>query len=199
MTYSIRLPDGTLVQNIPDEVTPEAAKARILKARPDLAPKERSLTEAVTDIGAGAVSGLGSLVQLPGQLYGLATGNMEKTGALGLGEDIQKYGEEMKSAGLKAREAARSRKVEEAEKRGQGAAFLTSFAETIKDPALLSSFLAEQVPQLVVPGAAAGIAGRSVLKRGVVAGLEEAAAKEAAIKAGTSAAVRTGAVQQGAG
>ena len=198
MTYSIRLPDGTLVQNIPDEVTPEAAKARILKARPDLAPKERSLTEAVTDIGAGAVSGLGSLVQLPGQLYGLATGNMEKTGALGLGEDIQKYGEEMKSAGLKAREAARSRKVEEAEKRGQGAAFLTSFAETIKDPALLSSFLAEQVPQLVVPGAAAGIAGRSVLKRGVVAGLEEAAAKEAAIKAGTSAAVRTGAVQQGA-
>jgi len=198
MTYSIRLPDGTLVQNIPDEVTPEAAKARILKARPDLAPKERSLTEAVTDIGAGAVSGLGSLVQLPGQLYGLATGNMEKTGALGLGEDIQKYGEEMKSSGLKAREAARSRKVEEAEKRGQGAAFLTSFAETIKDPALLSSFLAEQVPQLVVPGAAAGVAGRSVLKRGVIAGLEEATAKEAAIKAGTSAAVRAGAVQQGA-
>jgi len=198
MTYSIRLPDGTLVQNIPDEVTPEAAKARILKARPDLAPKERSLTEAVTDIGAGAVSGVGSLVQLPGQLYGLATGNMEKTGALGLGEDIQKYGEEMKSSGLKAREAARSRKVEEAEKRGQGAAFLTSFAETIKDPALLSSFLAEQVPQLVVPGAAAGIAGRSVLKRGVIAGLEEATAKEAAIKAGTSAAVRAGAVQQGA-
>jgi hypothetical protein len=198
MTYSIRLPDGTLVQNIPDEVTPEAAKARILKARPDLAPKERSLTEAITDIGAGAVSGLGSLVQLPGQLYGLATGNMEKTGALGLGEDIQKYGEEMKSSGLKAREAARSRKVEEAEKRGQGAAFLTSFAETIKDPALLSSFLAEQMPQLVVPGAAAGVAGRSVLKRGVIAGLEEAAAKEAAIKAGTSAAVRTGAVQQGA-
>jgi len=198
MTYSIRLPDGTLVQNIPDEVTPEAAKARILKSRPDLAPKERSLTEAITDIGAGAVSGLGSLVQLPGQLYGLATGNMEKTGALGLGEDIQKYGEEMKSSGLKAREAARSRKVEEAEKRGQGAAFLTSFAETIKDPALLSSFLAEQVPQLVVPGAAAGIAGRSVLKRGVIAGLEEATAKEAAIKAGTSAAVRAGAVQQGA-
>jgi hypothetical protein len=123
---------------------------------------------------------------------------MEKTGALGFGEDIQKYGEEMKSSGLKAREAARSRKVEEAEKRGQGAAFLTSFAETIKDPALLSSFLAEQVPQLVVPGAAAGIAGRSVLKRGVIAGLEEAAAKEAAIKAGTSAAVRAGAVQQGA-
>ena len=198
MAYSIRLPDGTLVQNIPDEVTPEAAKAKILQARPDLAPKERSLTEAVTDVGAGVVSGLGSLVQLPGQLYGLATGNMEKTGALGLGEDIQKYGEEMKSAGLKAREAARARNVAEAEKRGQGAAFVTSFAETLKDPALLTSFLAEQVPQLLVPGAGAGIAGRSALKRGIAAGVEEAAAKEAAIQAGTRAAVGTGAVQQGA-
>ena len=198
MTYSIRLPDGTLVQNIPDEVTPEAAKAKILQARPDLAPKERSLTEAVTDIGAGAISGLGSLVQLPGQLYGLATGNMEKTGALGLGEDIQKYGEEMKSAGLKAREAARARNVAEAEKRGQGAAFVTSFAETLKDPALLTSFLAEQVPQLLVPGAGAGLAGRAALKRGIAAGVEEAAAKEAAIQAGTRAAVGAGAVQQGA-
>lgn len=198
MAYSIRLPDGTLVQNIPDEVTPEAAKAKILQARPDLAPKERSLTEAVTDVGAGVVSGLGSLVQLPGQLYGLATGNMEKTGALGLGEDIQKYGEEMKSAGLKAREAARARSVAEAEKRGQGAAFVTSFAETLKDPALLTTFLAEQVPQLLVPGAGAGVAGRAALKRGVAAGLEEAAAKEAAVQAGTRAAVGAGAVQQGA-
>jgi hypothetical protein len=198
MAYSIRLPDGTLVQNIPDEVTPEAAKAKILQARPDLAPKERSLTEAATDIGASAISGLGSLVQLPGQLYGLATGNMEKTGTLGLGENIQKYGEEMKSAGLKAREAARARNVQEAEKRGQGAAFVTSFAETLKDPALLTSFLAEQVPQLLVPGAGAGIAGRAALKRGIAAGVEEAAAKEAAVQAGTRAAIGVGAVQQGA-
>ena len=45
------------------------------------------------------------------QLYGLTTGDMSKTGTLGLGEDIQKYGEEMKSTGLKAREAERGRKV----------------------------------------------------------------------------------------
>jgi hypothetical protein len=36
MPYSIRLPDGTLVQNIPDEVTPQQAKAKILTRRPDL-------------------------------------------------------------------------------------------------------------------------------------------------------------------
>jgi len=32
MAYAIRLPDGTLVQNIPDEVTPQEAKRRILAA-----------------------------------------------------------------------------------------------------------------------------------------------------------------------
>jgi hypothetical protein len=95
MAYSIRLPDGSLVENIPDEVTPQEAKARILRARPDFAPKERTWGEAATDVGAGIVSGVGSVVQLPGQLYGLATGDFSKTGALGLGEDISKYGQEM--------------------------------------------------------------------------------------------------------
>lgn len=38
MPYSIRLPDGTLVRNIPDEISPEEAKRRILRERPDLAP-----------------------------------------------------------------------------------------------------------------------------------------------------------------
>ena len=213
MAYSIRLPDGSLVENIPDEITPEAAKARILQYRPDLAPppsvpaapsKQRTWGEAAKDIGAGVVSGIGSLVQAPGQLYGLATGNFDKTGALGLGEDIAAYGEGMKSAGLKAREAARAAAIQEAEKRGEVAAGLAAVKETIKDPALLTSFLAEQVPQLAIPGGAAKAAG-SLAMRGAGAGLEglakEAAiktAKESAIKAGERAAIGAGAVQQGA-
>ena len=36
MAYSIRLPDGSLVENIPDEITPEAAKAKLLSLRPEL-------------------------------------------------------------------------------------------------------------------------------------------------------------------
>jgi len=38
--------------------------------------KERTYGEALQDIGAGVVGGIGSLVQLPGPLYGLATGDM---------------------------------------------------------------------------------------------------------------------------
>lgn len=167
----------------------------------DLQPKkskERTWGEAAKDVAAGAVSGTGALVQLPGQLYGLATGNFEDTGALGAGKKIQEFGEEMKSPGLKAREEERTRKIAEAEKEGQLAAAGTAFKETIKDPALLANFLAEQAPQLAVPFGAAKV-GRGV-SMASSAGKQLAAkeAVEAAGQAGTKAAVGAGAVQQGA-
>jgi len=151
--------------------------------------KERTFGEAIKDIGAGAVSGAGALVQLPGQLYGLATGDMSETGALGLGKEIQKYGEEMKSAGLKAREQERAQKIAEASKRGEFAAFGTALGETLKDPGLLLNFLAEQAPQLVIPFGAGKLGAGA-------ARLAGAGAKAAEV--GTGAAVGAGAVAQGA-
>jgi hypothetical protein len=46
MAYSIRLPDGTLVRNIPDELSPEEAKERIIKAYPQYAPESGVLRQA---------------------------------------------------------------------------------------------------------------------------------------------------------
>lgn len=206
MSYSIRMPDGTLVENIPDELSPEAAKARIIQAMPQYAPQERTWGEAAKDIGAGAVSGIGSLVQLPGQLYGLATGNFQKTGALGLGEDIQKYGEEMKSPGLKAREAVRSAAVQAAEKEGQWEAFKAAIGQTVSDPALLFNFLSEQAPQMIPAiisgGGTAALTSANVMAKAAARGISEKAAEKvaqkAAIKAGTTAGVQTAGVQQGA-
>lgn len=198
MPYAMRLPDGTRVENIPDDVPFEDAKRRIIEMRPDLAPKERSIGEATKDVGASLVSGIGSLTQLPGQLYGLATGNMERTGTLGLGKDIEEYGQSMKSAGLRAQEAARSRAVEEAEKKGQLSAMGTAISQTIGNPALLVSFLAEQLPNMLIPGGAAVTAGRSAAAKAAAAGLGKEAVEAAAIKSGTRAAVGAGAVQQGA-
>lgn len=168
--------------------------------------KDRTVGEAFKDVGAGLVSGAGSLVQLPGQLYGLATGNFSKTGALGLGEDISKYGEEMKSAGLKAREADRAAKVQQAEKEGQFAAFKAGFGETITDPALFTSFIAEQVPNIlpmILTGGAtaaltAGRASAAALAKGATKEVAAEAGKSAGAKAGTTAAIQTGAVMQGA-
>ena len=187
-----------LIQNQDKKGTPDfetvASAYRSLRTAPAPQPTapstERTYGEAAKDIGAGVVGGIGSLVQLPGQLYGLATGDFSKTGALGAGEGISKYAEEMKSAGLKAREAERSRKVAESAKEGQFQAFGTALSETVKDPGLLLSFIAEQAPQLLVPfGAARGV---GMAARGLGAG-------EAAVgKAAVSGAVGAGATQQGA-
>jgi hypothetical protein len=153
MTIEAELADGRILE-FPDGTDPSVIQAtvqRLIAASPAVASKERTFGEAVKDIGAGAVSGVGALTQLPGQLYGLATGDMSDTGTLGIGKKISEYGEEMKSPGLKAREAERTEKIQEAAKEGQFSAFKTALSETIKDPGLLLNFLAEQAPQLVVP------------------------------------------------
>jgi hypothetical protein len=209
-TYTITAPDGNSysIEGPEGATKAEVAQAVLAKNPASGRPpsKERTFGEAAKDVGAGLVSGVGSIVQIPGQLYGLATGNFEKTGSLGLGEEISKYGEEMKSAGLKAREAERAAKVQEAEKTGQFEAFKQGLSETITDPALLTSFLAEQAPQilpmLLTGGATAALtAGRvtaSALAKGATKEAAAAAGKSAATKAGTTAAIQTGAVMQGA-
>ena len=201
-TYEVDAPDPDTAWQWANSYANEQASAQ-----PAPTPTgERTWGETVTDVGAGLVQGAGSLVSLPGQLYGLATGNFSPTGSLGLGQSISEAGEGMKSEGLKFREAESARAVEEAEKNGQLSAFATRFIETVTDPAQLTNFLATVVPQLILPaGAAKVVAGKvfaSTLEKGMAAGLSQAAAKEAAQKAaisyGTAAAKGAGATMQGA-
>jgi hypothetical protein len=144
-------------------------------------PKERTWGEAATDVGAGLVSGAGSLAQLPGQLYGLATGDFSDTGLTRVGRELKETGESMKSEELKRREAERSTKIAAAEKEGQISAGVTAFMETVKDPALLTNFIAEQVPNLI-PALS------------VARGLKAAGMGAQAVRG----AIGTGAAQQGA-
>lgn len=73
MAYSIRLPDGTSVDNIPDEVTPEAAKARILQLRPELFGAGKpakdagfSLGDIAKSFGMGAAGSTKALTDVAG-------------------------------------------------------------------------------------------------------------------------------------
>ena len=203
-TYDVDVGGKTYEVDAPDPNT--AWRWANYTARQEAQKSERTWGEAVTDVGAGLVQGAGSLVSLPGQLYGLATGDFSPTGALGLGQSITQAGEEMKSEGLKFREAESAKAVQEAEKNGQLSAFATRFVETVTDPAQLSNFLATVVPQLILPAGAAKLAAgkvfASTLEKGVAAGLSQEAAKkaaqEAAIKYGTAAAKGAGATMQGA-
>jgi len=79
MPYSIELPDGTLVQDIPDNLDPREAKRQILAKRPDLAPQ--------TTIG-------GQVAQLPKALVRGAVGTLgtsaQGLAALALPESLEK-------------------------------------------------------------------------------------------------------------
>jgi len=143
--------------------------------------KDRTFGEVAQDVGAQALQGIGSVVQLPGQLYGLAGGDLSDTGTIGAGKDIQAYAESLKSPGLLAMEQERAQKIQEAEKEGQFSAFKTAFFETISNPTLLTGFIAEQLPNLLP---ALGVARAVKGAYGAAAGVE--------------AAIGTGAVQQGA-
>jgi hypothetical protein len=188
-------------------------------------PPERTKTEVVTDVAAPFVSGIGSLLKIPGQLYGLTTGaikdkDFSTTGLQAVGTGIEEWAKKQYSEKLKAEQAETERKVAEAEKEGQIKALTTGFGEVVSSPTQLPAFIAEQAAMAIptaitaaIPGVGpaaalelrAAIATASKLAKGTAA--REAAdaavkvaadnARKSAIKRGTTAAIGTGAVQQG--
>jgi hypothetical protein len=220
-TYSITAPNGRVYRiNGPEGASRQQVISALMLRYPELsgspekpeappAPEpstDRSWGDVVGDVGAGLVRGTGELVQLPGQLYGLATGDFAPTGFLGAGQRLAAKGEGMESAGLQERRRQHEAQVQAAEEGGQMAAFKEAFLGTVKDPALLSNFLSTQIPQLVPilltgGAAAAAQAGRVTaqqLARGATKEVAQEAAQAAATKAGTTAAIHTGATMQGA-
>jgi len=192
---------GVGLVNFPDEMSREqinsAIEKEILPKFPEVqAQVPRGFIGGAKDIGASFVSGVGNLMQLPGQISELVgftrTGDLpeqKKTGLQALGADIQQFGEEAKSPTLVAKEQLRAREIEKADGFFQeaGAALRT----TATDPALLSSFFAEQIPNLI------GTYGFGVLGKGGAKLLMKEATEQAMAKVGVGSAVAGGAVMQG--
>jgi hypothetical protein len=135
----------------PDEMSKEdiinAIENDILKR-----PKDQSRTwgEAGTDLAASLGKGVGQLAQVPGQigmLSGLYKPEEEETGIQGLGKRLEQYSESQKSAGLKAKEAARAESIQA--QTGIVDEARVALMSTITDPALITSFAVELVPNLI--------------------------------------------------
>ena len=113
--------EGVGQVNFPDTMSPEqissAINKDILPQFPEIAAKQpRTWTEAGTDIAASLGKGLGPLAQIPGQIEGLITGEVNpETGLQGLGRRLEAYSEEQKSPTLRAKEALRQQKIQQAE------------------------------------------------------------------------------------
>ena len=189
--------------------------------------KERTVGEAFTDPAAKFASGIGQLIQQPGQIYGLVTGAIKdkdfaSTGLQGLGQNLQDYARKKLSESYLSDEAEIERKVKEAEKKGELQAFGTQVSEIAKKPLTQGlGFVAEQIPQAIpsviaalVPGAgpalAAELRAAQVAAKAAVGNVAKKEAADAALKLaenaalksqisrGTKAAIGTGALQQGA-
>ena len=187
--------------NFPDSMSKEqintAIEKEILPQFPEIQAKvPRGIVGGAKDIGASFVSGVGNLMQFPGQISELVgftrTGDLpeqQKTGLQALGADIQRFGEEAKSPTLVAKEQLRAREIAKAEGffDEAGAALRT----TVTDPALLTSFFAEQIPNLI------GTYGFGILGKGGARLLMKEATESALAKVGVGSAVAGGAVMQG--
>jgi hypothetical protein len=133
MAYSIKLPDGTLVNNIPDEVTPEEAKNKILKIRPELATSTKAEPSAPFSLGN---LGLGALSGFVGGIKGItniAGANNPVSRTLG---EAEQYLEESKTPERKAEIARRQKIEEEANKSGKVGDIASAYLGAIKEAPL---------------------------------------------------------------
>ena len=192
--------EGIGPMNFPDGMSQEdiatAIHRDILPQFPELAAKtKRTWGEAATDIGGSLVKGVGQLAQLPGQVAGLITGNVDPdSGLQALGGQLEQYGEGLKSPTLKARQTLASQKIGQAD--GLLNEFGTAFKAYATDPMLATSFVAEQLPNLL--GAGAGGAATRVGVKAAMMGASKEALEATLPKAAVRGAVGTGAVMQGA-
>jgi rRNA maturation endonuclease Nob1 len=118
MPYDIRLPDGTLVQNIPDEITPEEAKRRIMRSRPDLLdtpkPEQSGFLRQAADLPVGLARGAVQGVRMIADAFGAGSGVSESI------KGAEKYIGSLMSAQAKNDEQEIARIMKDAEDKGAG-------------------------------------------------------------------------------
>lgn len=157
--------------------------ASLFEEEPDAAPPQSDLGDVAMDLTASFGVGANALVGLGGTLYGLASGEMDNW-AVRQGEFGRKYWNDRKSDALVAAEERRAKLISEAD--GELDKAGVALWQTLKSPALLTNFLAEQVPMLIPGGAAGRVAGAGVKFAGGSAKAAQAAAAGTVYGAGSA-------------
>ncbi|MFA5386807.1 MAG: PLxRFG domain-containing protein [Candidatus Paceibacterota bacterium] len=167
----------------------------------------RTWGEAIKDTGAALAGGVAGLGKTAGDLYGLASGDMDNALSR-YSQKGQEYFDEAKSGALKEKIAERSANID-AQDSTLGKAW-TAVKDTLTDPALAMDTAASNAATMIPSMGAGRLAGGITAARGfaaaqAAAGAGKAITKEAAdqvaMRAGrvaTGTAIGTGAVQQGA-
>lgn len=217
--YVIEAPDGASQQQILAFAETSIGRAPPPPAAVTKPKADINDTNFLKDTAASVISGVGQLLELPAQVYGLATGDF-KTAIGDMASSVTKYGEDMKSPGLKARAEAAQERIDKADKEGFFSGLGTGISEYLSDPRLLASGVAETIPSLfgtAGAGALVSTGAKKVLSRelaeqaatraaqvaaaaetGAVAKIGQTAAERAVQRAALTGGVGFGSVQQGA-
>ena len=195
-TYEVDAPDANTAwmwanqyHNEPLEQTPPAVPQK----------KPEAKTSLVRDVPGALIAGTGQLAELPGQLYGLATGDFDTPLARAT-HGITEFGQGLKSEGLRQKEAAAQQRIDAAGEKGFLSGAITGAKEYLTDPALLTSGILQTAPSLIgtMGGGALAEKGAQVGIKVLAKDMAEGAAKKVAERAAVAGGVGFGAVQQGA-
>jgi hypothetical protein len=173
-----------------NEQIQSAIETEILPQFPELQAKvPRGIVSGAKDLGASFLTGVGNLMQLPEQLGTLSGVAKIEPGYESYGKELEEYGQSLKSPTLVAKQQLLARDVAKADGFFEEAGVQLKGLAT--DPALLSSFFTEQVPNLI------GSYGFGVLGKGGAKLLLRNATEEAVAKVGVRSSIGGGAVMQG--
>ena len=191
----VQFPDdmsqGEIVQAIERDILPRYSQ------RPAQPPQGGSALG--TALGS-VVSGGGSLLSTVGSLGGMVLPGVGYDNALTrAGRDVQQYGESLMSEEMRAKRAALSEAVKQAEDQGLVAEASAALRMLAQNPSLIGSMLLEQIPMFVATGGVgrAAMGAVQIGTRGAATAAERAAAAQLAGRVGTGTAIGTGAALQG--
>ena len=202
MAYTLPTPTGSKIA-FEDDVSIEEAQNYIDKryGTGQFAPPKELESSVVGDTLASLQSGLGSLVEFGGNIYGLATGEFDNVGTrIGGGlRDIAR--EELASEEFKAQRDEVEAELAKLEGQGIGKEVVGTLGKIATDPYYMFQLGIEQIPNLVT-----GLGVGTVAKKGVEKLAKEAAENTAkkvgklskGDKAGRAASIGTFAAMQGA-
>ena len=202
MAYTLPTPTGSKIA-FEDDVSIEEAQNYIDKryGTGQFAPPKELESSVVGDTLASLQSGLGSLVEFGGNIYGLATGEFDNVGTrIGGGlRDIAR--EELASEEFKAQRDEVEAELAKLEGQGIGKEIVGTLGKIATDPYYMFQLGIEQIPNLVT-----GLGVGTVAKKGVEKLAKEAAENTAkkvgklskGDKAGRAASIGTFAAMQGA-
>lgn len=186
------LPDGTFVE-VPSDMPFDQADALAKQKYPDAYKGQVQPTSKGGWNNVGSlISGVGNVVQVPGQLAGLAGLAAPDNALVQAGQGIKDYGQSLKSEERKEQELKISLALQEAEKLGLTAEVTEALKQYASNPGVTLGMLIEQIPMLAAT-MGSGL-GAQLGAKALVKGIGEVGLK----RAGVAGAAGAGATMQGA-